>query len=128
LRNVFVEGAPEKYQKAKDMIEEIIREHRRATDPIIHVGDTNPFVGNMEKLRVPDKYVGLIIGKSSENLKGIAQRSNTKIFVPQKKIQPEAEERIVEIVGDPHCIEIAKQEIMTVIQRVIESPSLLIAL
>ena len=26
LRNVFVEGTPEKYQKAKDMIEEIIRE------------------------------------------------------------------------------------------------------
>jgi transcription antitermination factor NusA-like protein len=36
----------------------------------------------MEKLRVPDKFVGLIIGKSGENLKGIAQRSNCRIFVP----------------------------------------------
>jgi hypothetical protein len=43
LRNVFVEGAPEKYQKAKELIEDIIREHRRASDPIIHVGDINPF-------------------------------------------------------------------------------------
>lgn len=33
LRNVFVEGTPEKYQRAKEMIEEIIREHRRASDP-----------------------------------------------------------------------------------------------
>jgi hypothetical protein len=54
------------------MIEEIIREQRRASDPIIHVGDANPFIGNMEKMRVPDKYVGIIIGKSGENLKQVA--------------------------------------------------------
>jgi far upstream element-binding protein len=82
LRNVFVEGTPEKYQKAKDLIEEIIRDHRRSSDQIIHVGDSNPFYGNKEYVPIPDKYVGLVIGKSSENLKGIAQRSNTKIFVP----------------------------------------------
>jgi KH domain len=33
LRNVFVEGPPEKYQKAKDMIDDIIKEHRRTADP-----------------------------------------------------------------------------------------------
>jgi hypothetical protein len=54
------------------MIEDIIREHRRTNDPIIHVGDTNPFHGNMERLPVPDRYVGLIIGKSGDNLKNIA--------------------------------------------------------
>jgi far upstream element-binding protein len=72
LRNVFVEGPPEKYQKAKELIDDIIREHRRSSDALFHVGDTNPFYGNLDKLRVPDKYVGLIIGKGSENLKGIA--------------------------------------------------------
>lgn len=82
LRNVFVEGTPDKYQKAKELIEDIIREHRRSSDPVIHVGDVNPFFGSNEKLRVPDKFVGLIIGKSGENLKGIAVRSNTRIFVP----------------------------------------------
>jgi predicted PilT family ATPase len=102
LRNVFVEGTPEKYQKAKELIEDIIREHRRAADPIIHVGDNNPFVGNTEKLRVPDKYVGLIIGKSGENLKGIASRANAKIFVPQKNLNPDSDERVIEIIGDPH--------------------------
>ena len=51
-------------------------------DPLIHVGDVNPFIGNPEKFKVPDKYVGLIIGKSGENLKGIASRTNCKIFVP----------------------------------------------
>lgn len=82
LRNVFVEGVPERYQRAKEMIEEIIREHRRTADPQVHVGDYNPFPGPHQKVKVPDKYVGLIIGKNGDTLKGIAQRSNTKIFVP----------------------------------------------
>ncbi len=69
---MFVEGTPDKYQRAKEMIEDIIREHRRTNDPIIHVGDTNPFHGNLERLPVPDRYVGLIIGKSGDNLKNIA--------------------------------------------------------
>jgi len=46
------------------------------------VGDVNPFSGPMQQLKVPDKFVGLIIGKNGENLRGIAQKSNTKIFVP----------------------------------------------
>lgn len=82
LRNVFVEGPPDKYQRAKEMIDDIIKEHRRTADPQIHVGDINPFNGPSSKVKVPDKFVGLIIGKNGENLRGIAQRSNTKIFVP----------------------------------------------
>ena len=72
LRNVFVEGPPDRYQKAKEMIEEIIREHRRASDPQIHVGDHNPFDGPHNPIDVPDKFVGLIIGKNGETLRGIA--------------------------------------------------------
>ena len=82
------------------MIDEIIREHRRAVDPQVHVGDVNPFAGPHTNINVPDKFVGLIIGKNGENLKGIAARSNTKIFVPQKNNVPGAEERIIEIDGD----------------------------
>ena len=63
MRNVFVEGTPDRYQKAKEMIEEIIKEQKRTTDPMIYVGDTNPFDGERTKVCVPDKYVGLIIGK-----------------------------------------------------------------
>jgi far upstream element-binding protein len=33
LRNVFVEGPTDKYQRAREMIEEIIKEHRRTADP-----------------------------------------------------------------------------------------------
>lgn len=54
------------------MIEEIIREHRRNSDANIHVGDINPFTGHSQKLKVPDKFTGLIIGKNGETLRGIA--------------------------------------------------------
>lgn len=106
-----MEGTPDKYQRAKEMIEDIIREHRKTSDPVINVGDYNPFFGHAERLPVPDRYVGLIIGRSGENLKGIANRTNTKIFVPQRNSNPNAEERIMEIVGDPNCIEMARSEI-----------------
>lgn len=115
LRNVFVEGTPEKYQKAKELIEDIIKEHRRAVDPLIHVGDSNPFLGNPERIKVPDKFVGLIIGKSGENLKGIAARTNAKIFVPQRNLNPDAEDRVIELIGDPHCIEMARTEIIALV-------------
>lgn len=82
------------------MIDEIIREHRRTSDPQIHVGDHNPFPGPHTKVKVPDKFVGLIIGKNGENLKTVAQRSNTRIFVPQKNAEIGAEERAIDIDGD----------------------------
>jgi predicted PilT family ATPase len=63
------------------------------------VGEHNPFGGSHHKVKVPDKFVGLIIGKNGETLKGIAQRSNTKIFVPQKNVEG-TEERTVEMTGD----------------------------
>lgn len=54
------------------MIDEIIREHRRASDTKVHVGDSNPFPEPRHKVKVPDKFVGLIIGKNGETLKGIS--------------------------------------------------------
>jgi hypothetical protein len=47
----------------------------------------NPFssMHNQDKILkfdVPDKMVGLVIGKGGETLKSIALKSNTKIFVP----------------------------------------------
>jgi hypothetical protein len=37
---------------------------------------------NVYKFDIPDKMVGLVIGKGSETLKSIALKSNTKIFIP----------------------------------------------
>jgi len=53
----------------------------------VAIGEVNPFVSalNMDKLFVfdiPDKMVGLVIGKGTETLKSIALKSNTKIYIP----------------------------------------------
>lgn len=86
------------------------------------MGDHNPFSGPHTKVKVPDKYVGLIIGKNSETLKGIAQRSNVRIFVPQKNIEG-SEERTIEMDGDQYNLEIARQEIQNLIQRYMSQSS-----
>lgn len=97
-RNVFVEGPDDKYRKAKEMIDDIIRVQKQVQNPQINtaVADINPFSSmlNQEKIfkfEVPDKMVGLVIGKGGETLKNIALKSNTKIFVPQKNPNPEAQ-------------------------------------
>ena len=51
MRNVFVEGPDDKYRKAKEMIDEIVRNHQILNNkpPVlnpnvqVHVGDVNPF-------------------------------------------------------------------------------------
>lgn len=94
MRNVFVEGPDDKYRKAKEMIDEIIRMHKQTNTPTVQVsvGETNPFVSSsnmnqLYKFEIPDKMVGLVIGKQTETLKQIALKSNTKIFIPQKNNQ-----------------------------------------
>mmetsp|Transcript_8863 Transcript_8863/g.6618 ORF Transcript_8863/g.6618 Transcript_8863/m.6618 type:complete len:145 (-) Transcript_8863:393-827(-) len=103
------------------MIEEIIREHRRTADPQIYVGDSNPFPGPHSRIDVQDKYVGLIIGKNGENLRTIAARSGTRIFVPRENSNPHSEDRIIEVDGDATGIEICRQEIDSLINRYLSS-------
>lgn len=113
LRNVFVEGPPEQYQKAKDLIDQIIRENRKGPDQMIHIGERNPFPGPHFKMPIPCKMVGQIIGKNGDTLRGIAHRSNAKIFIQKDCPENIGEDRVVEISGDHLSIEAAKQEIMS---------------
>jgi len=108
---VFVEGTPEKYQKAREMIEEIIKEHRRSTDCLMHIGDKNPFPGPYFKMPIPNKQVGLIIGKNGDTLRAITNKSRAQIFVPKEIAEAFQEQRIIEISGDHQAIEMAKAEI-----------------
>jgi predicted PilT family ATPase len=70
---------------------------------------------------VPDKYVGLIIGKNGENLRGIAQRSGVRIFVPQKNHVIGSDERTIEVDGEQTNVEICQQEIDGLINRYVTS-------
>lgn len=134
MRNIFLEGPDENYRKAKAMIDDIIKQNRQTSNPgvQVNVGESNPFItaANATKVLrydILDKYVGLIIGKGGETLKEIAQRSNTKIFIPQKENQNPALitkphlkndpnlKRTIEIIGSPMeqqiAIELVKEHI-----------------
>lgn len=101
IRNVFVEGDHERYIEAKEAIEKIIKENRKPNDPVIHIGEKSPFGQPNLSVEIPDKYVGLIIGKQGDNLKSISSSTCTKIFMPQKNSGSDTTGcRIVEICGD----------------------------
>lgn len=132
LRNVFVEGSDEKYRKAKEMIDDIIRNNRQSSSVQgnASVGDSNPFLTNGNRhmwvfFDIPDKMVGLVIGKGTETLKNIALKSNTKIYIPQKNTQSNMHspprsgslKRTVEILGAEPEQQIAKD----LIQELIDS-------
>ena len=85
---MFVEGPDDKYRKAKEMIDEIIRNQKQTsnTQTNVHVGEVNPFSthhnrSSILKFEIPSKMVGLIIGKQTETLKSVAMKSNTRIFI-----------------------------------------------
>jgi len=64
--------------------------------------------------------VGLVIGKGTETIKGIAHKSNTKIYVPQKNQannnQGSNLTRSVEVLGSETEQHIAKELIMELIE------------
>jgi far upstream element-binding protein len=57
VRNVFVEGSPEKYEHAKRLIEAIVEEHKRNHN--ILPGVTS------EPYPIPNNLTGLIIGNNT---------------------------------------------------------------
>lgn len=98
---MFVEGDHERYIEAKEAIEKIIKENRKPNDPVIHIGEKSPFGPPNLIVEIPDKFVGLIIGKQGDNLKSISSCTCTKIFMPQKNSTTESTgSRVVEICGD----------------------------
>jgi len=54
MRNVFIEGPPSKYEKAKKLIEDIVNEHKS-----LHVVSSNSII---DYYLIPNSFTGLIIG------------------------------------------------------------------
>lgn len=114
VRNVFIEGPPEKYEVAKRLIEEIIAEQIFLKQNFSHLGEVNPFPGPHTPLRIPNKMVGLIIGKNGETVRNIHQKTGCFIFIP-KESRPGEDFRELELSGPPESVEICKREIISMI-------------
>ena len=131
VRNVFIEGPPEKYEIAKKLIEEIVSEQItlkernpffqlnllnnqavNSSDPL--VGQVNPFPGPHTPLRIPNKMVGLIIGRNGETVKNIHEKTKCFIFIP-KESRPGEDFRELQLSGPPGSVENCKREIISMI-------------
>ena len=80
LRNVFVEGTPERFDHAKRLIDEIVFEARRlnktqsasSSSQIHNVSinaEVNPCPGPHSPYPIPNSLTGLIIGKNGDTIK-----------------------------------------------------------
>jgi rRNA processing protein Krr1/Pno1 len=114
VRNVFIEGPPEKYENAKKQIEEIVSEQIFLKHNFSQIGDINPFPGPHTPIRIPNKMVGLIIGRNGENIRNLYQKTDCLIFIP-KESMPGQDFRELEISGPPDGVEICKREITSLI-------------
>jgi far upstream element-binding protein len=63
MRNVFVEGTPDRYEIAKKLIDEIVDEHKRLHSNSVTIGDTNPYGEPKARIPIPNNLIGAVIGK-----------------------------------------------------------------
>lgn len=122
IRNVFVEGTPDRFELAKRLIEEIVTEAKkinRTQNPNTSVAinqEVNPFPGPHIPFPIPNTLTGLIIGKNGETIKQLHNRCGAYVFIP-KFSDPNSGERILELSGSEEQIEKAKKEIQKVLSN-----------
>ena len=88
----------------------------------IYIGEASPFGTPTRTVNVPDRYVGLVIGKQSETIKNIATQTRTKIFIPQKPVGGTGTRegdgiRTVEISGETQDCQDAEGRILELIEQ-----------
>jgi hypothetical protein len=82
--------------------------------PEAAIGQINPFAGPHTPLRIPNKMVGLIIGRNGETVKTIHEKTGCYIFIP-KESRPGEDFRELQLSGPPGSVELCKREIISMI-------------
>ncbi len=83
-----------------------------------HLGEINPFPGPHTFFKIPNKYIGLVVGKSGDTIRQFHSKTGCKIFVP-KESQPGHDFRFIELSGSRENIEDCKQEIDDLISTLV---------
>jgi hypothetical protein len=69
MRNVFIEGPPDKFDGAKELIENIVAEHRRIQENFSMIGEVNPFPGPYLNFSIPNAFTDIILGPGGSTIK-----------------------------------------------------------
>jgi len=102
VRNVFVDGPPERYEHAKNLIQAIVDEYQKAHAP-------PPGFTSID-YQIPNMITGLLIGKGGETLKRLMAKTKAQIIVP-KVLDYTSPDRIIHIKGTDEQIDMVKKEI-----------------
>lgn len=71
-----------------------------------------------DQMECPQNLVGFVIGKGGETIKAIQNRSGASVTIDQS--MPEGQPRIVNIVGTPECVALAKQMVQDLIGGIVQ--------
>ncbi|CAI2365333.1 unnamed protein product [Moneuplotes crassus] len=127
MRNVFIEGPPEKYEKARKLIEDVVEEHKKLHEKN-GMKDRSALQGDPIKFEVPQHLIGLIIGFRGDTIHSIQSRTRTTIIVPKdskysknsvaKSEHASQKNAIVEIYGSTSNCCKAQREIKKIISSI----------
>eukprot|EP00742_Colponemidia_sp_Colp-10_P008455 GILJ01009160.1.p1 GENE.GILJ01009160.1~~GILJ01009160.1.p1 ORF type:complete len:537 (-),score=92.83 GILJ01009160.1:79-1689(-) len=116
-RMVFLAGPPACCENARAMIMEIIEESKRK-----HEGKTTKREQQGDPFPIPDRFVGIVIGRGGEKITQIQQKTGCRVVVP-KECEPGATDRVLQLIGSPNQVEWARQEIQGVIDQAYQRES-----
>jgi len=114
MRYVFIEGPEDRYEFAKKLIEAIIAEQVNMKMNSAHLGESNPNPGPYTLLKIPNKMVGLIIGRNGETVKLIQESTGCDVYIP-KDSRPGEDFRELQLSGKAENVEICRREIISMI-------------
>jgi rRNA processing protein Krr1/Pno1 len=80
------------------------------------IGEINPFTGPHLKIKVLNKYIGLIIGKNGDTVRNLNQKTGCCIFIPKDSKEGE-DFRMLELSGSDESIKECKKEIEFLIEN-----------
>jgi far upstream element-binding protein len=118
MRNVFIEGPPEKYEKARKLIEDVVEEHKKIHNTLSIRKEDSSYSGPVVTVGVPNNLVGLIIGHGGDTIRMIQDRTETNIYVPRESRSKTTNETLIEITGKLSNSERAKKEILSIVRSV----------
>ncbi|CAK0788516.1 unnamed protein product, partial [Prorocentrum cordatum] len=108
-RSVFISGAQACVDKAKQLIEDILKQAREISGS----GTSS----NACVMKVSQELVGILIGKNGETIKDLKKESGARIDISKDACAEDPDARVIHITGPPECIEFAKKMVEEMIGK-----------
>ncbi|GBG58952.1 hypothetical protein CBR_g24302 [Chara braunii] len=119
VRSIELTGTLESINRAEQLINDVIREAASGGSAVaVAKGLAGVTAGESVQIRVPNRKVGLIIGRLGETIKNLQNRSGARIQIQSdRETEPGATERIVTLFGNKAQTDLAEELMKEVISE-----------